>query len=231
MTAILPMERPVAVPANNARAIRRPRVLLADDHQMLVDALKNLLEHSFEVVGTVNNGRALLEAASALQPDVIVLDIAMPQLNGLDAARRVKRITPDAKLVFLTMHEDPYLAEEAFRAGASAFLLKQAAAFELTDAIEKVLKGDSYLTPLSANGQDENLLMKPKAHEKAAELTLRQREVVQLLAEGHYMKEVAGILNITKRTVAHKYNSMKLLQLKTNAELVQYALKHKIISL
>jgi DNA-binding NarL/FixJ family response regulator len=211
---------------------RRTRVLIADDHQMLVDALKVVLEPQCEVVGTVNNGRALLEAASTLQPEVIVLDIAMPQLNGLDAARHLRRSVPKAKLVFLTMHQDPDLVGQAFRAGGSAFLLKQAAALELTEAIEKVLKGGSYVTPSAAEGQAKISLREPKAREHVAEPTPRQREVVQLLAEGRPMKEVASILQITKRTVAaHKYAVMDLLQLKTNADLVQYAIKRNIISL
>jgi DNA-binding NarL/FixJ family response regulator len=212
--------------------LRRTRVLLADDHQMLVDALKGVLEPQFEVVGTVCDGRALVEATAKLHPDVVVVDIAMPQLNGLDAARQIKRVLPNVKLIFMTMNEDPDLVGEAFRAGGSAFLLKQAAAFELTNAIDKVLKGGSYLTPSAAKGQEEISLRDPKAREHAAEPTPRQREVIQLLAEGRSMKEVASILNITKRTVAaHKYAVMELLQIKTNADLVQYAIKHRIISI
>jgi DNA-binding NarL/FixJ family response regulator len=199
---------------------------------MLLDALKRVLEPRCEVVGTVGDGRALLQAAEKLQPDVIVLDIAMPQLNGLDAARRLRPAMPTVKLVFLTMNEDPELVGEAFRVGASAFLLKQAAAFELSDAIEQVLKGRSYVTPRAAKGQANISLRDPKARAHAAEPTPRQREVIQLLAEGRSMKEVASILQITKRTVAaHKYAVMELLQLKTNSELVQYAIKRRIISL
>lgn len=210
----------------------RPRVLVADDHQMLVDALKGVLEPRCEVVGTVGDGRELLKAAAKLQPDIIVLDIAMPQLNGLDAARHLKPTMPKVKFIFMTMNEDPDLVGEAFRAGASAFLLKRQAAFELTDAVEKVLKGGSYVTPGAAEGQVRISLRAPKAREHVAEPTPRQREVIQLLAEGHSMKEVASILQITKRTVAaHKYAVMDLLQLKTNADLVQYAIKNRIISL
>lgn len=210
----------------------RPRVLVADDHQMLVDALKGVLEPRCEVVGTVGDGRELLKAAAKLQPDIIVLDIAMPQLNGLDAARHLKPTMPKVKFIFMTMNEDPDLVGEAFRAGASAFLLKRQAAFELTDAVEKVLKGGSYVTPGAAEGQARISLRAPKAREHVAEPTPRQREVIQLLAEGHSMKEVASILQITKRTVAaHKYAVMDLLQLKTNADLVQYAIKNRIISL
>jgi len=212
--------------------LRRPRILLADDHRMLVDALKGVLEPRCDVVGTVGDGRALLEVAAKLQPDIIVLDIAMPRLNGLDAARHLKRTMPKIKLIFMTMNEDPDLVGEAFRAGASGFLLKKAAAFELMDAIEKVLKGGSYVTPSAAEGQANISLREPKARDHVAEPTPRQREVIQLLAEGRSMKEVASVLQITKRTVAaHKYAVMDLLQLKSNADLVQYAIRRRIISL
>ena len=209
----------------------RPRVLLADDHLMLLDALKGLLEPAYSVVGLVLEGRALLKAADRLQPDVVVLDIAMPHLNGLDAGRQLKKKMPAVKLIFLTMNEDPYMVGEAFRAGASAFLLKQAAGMELTDAIAKVLKGGTYVTPRAAKGQTNISLREPQDRDHAPEPTSRQREVIQLLAEGRSMKEAAHILNITVRTIAaHKYSVMDLLQIKTNAELVQYAVKHGIIS-
>jgi len=211
--------------------VKRPRVLLADDHQMLLDALKELLEPSYDVVGLVTDGRALLKASEKLQPDIIVLDIAMPKLNGLDAARQLKQSMPTVRLVFMTMNEDPYLVAEAFRAGASAFLLKQAAGLELNRAIERVLKGGTYVTPSVAKGLDDISLRDPKNRDVAPEPTARQREVIQLLAEGRTMKEVARLLYITPRTVAaHKYTVMELLQLKTSAELVQYAIKHRIIS-
>ena len=214
------------------RTSSRPRVLLADDHQMLLDALKRVLEPRCEVVGMVSDGRELLTAAAKLQPEIVVLDIAMPQLNGLDAARHLKPVMPKLKFIFMTMNEDPELVGEAFRAGASAFLLKQGAAFELMEAIEKVLKGGSYVTPSAAEGQAKISLREPKAREHVAEPTPRQREVIQLLAEGRSMKEIASILKITKRTVAaHKYAVMELLQLKTNADLVQYAIKRRIISI
>jgi DNA-binding NarL/FixJ family response regulator len=211
--------------------MRRPRVLLADDHQMLVDALRRILEPKCEVVGSVTDGRSLLEAADKLQPDVIVLDIAMPQLNGLDAARKLKQKMPGVKLVFMTMNEDPYLVGEAFRAGASAFLLKQAAGSELIDAIEQALKGCKYVTPRAAKGLTNISLREPKSREYAPAPSGREREVIQLLAEGRTMKEVASVLKITTRTVAaHKYHAMELLQIKTSAELVQYAIKNRIIS-
>jgi DNA-binding NarL/FixJ family response regulator len=211
--------------------MRRPRVLLADDHLMLLDALKGLLEPTYSVVGLVIDGRELLKAAEQLSPDIVVLDIAMPKLNGLDAGRQLKQSMPGVKLIFMTMNEDPYLVGEAFRAGASAFLLKQAAGLELNEAIQEVLKGGSYVTPSSAKGLDNISLREPKNREHAPEPTPRQREVIQLLAEGRTMKEVARLLYITPRTVAaHKYTVMELLQLKTSAELVQYAIKHSIIS-
>jgi DNA-binding NarL/FixJ family response regulator len=211
--------------------MRRSRVLLADDHQMLLDALKELLAPDYEVVGLVSNGRSLLKVAVELLPDVIVIDIAMPQLNGLDAGRQLKRLMPSVKLIFMTMHEDPYLVREAFRAGASAFLHKQAAGVELNEAIETVLKGRSYVTPSAAKGLDNISLREPKHREHAPEPTARQREVIQLLAEGRTMNEAAGLLYITPRTVAaHKYTVMEMLQLKTTADLVQYAIKHRIIA-
>lgn len=210
--------------------MNRPRVLLADDHRMLIDALKSVLEPRCEVVAMVSDGRALVEEAARLQPDVVVLDIVMPRLNGLDAARQLKGKTPRVKLIFMTMQDDPYLVSEAFRAGASAFLLKEAAASELTDALDQVLKGGSYVTPSAEEGLTNISLRDPKDREHVPKPSARQREVIQLLAEGCSMKEVADALGITTRTVAgHKYAVMELLQLKTNAELVQYAIKHRII--
>ncbi|MGA9570278.1 MAG: response regulator transcription factor [Candidatus Acidiferrales bacterium] len=211
--------------------MKHPRVLLADDHQMLVDALRSILEPQCEVVGTVSDGRSLLAAAEKLRPDVIVIDIAMPQLNGLDAGRQLKQKMPSVKLIYMTMNEDPDLIGEAFRAGASAFLLKQAAGVELTDAIAQVMKGERYITPRAAAGLTSISLREPKAREHAPGPSNREREVIQLLAEGRTMKEAAAMLKITTRTVAaHKYHAMELLQIKSNAELVQYAIKHRIIS-
>jgi DNA-binding NarL/FixJ family response regulator len=210
--------------------MRPPRVLLADDHEILMDGLKSVLEPQYEVVGIALDGRALLEAAAKLQPDIIVLDIAMPVLNGLDAARQVRQSMPKVKLIFLTVNKDPYIVGEAFRAGASAFLLKQSAALELTEAIRQVLKGGTYVTPRISEGLANISLRPPKEREHTPEPTPRQREVIQLLAEGRSMKEVASALHITPRTVAeHKYKVMELLQLKSNADLVQYAIKRGII--
>ena len=199
--------------------------MLADDHRLLREAFVKLLESECDVVGAVADGRALLEAAPKLRPDVVVVDIAMPMLNGLDAARQLKRVMPDVKVVFLTVSEDPDLAAEAFRAGGSAFLLKNSAASELRQAIADVVAGRSYVTPLATGNMVENLLRPPGSAKNARELSARQREVLQLLAEGRTMKEVAAILNITPRTVAqHKYDMMEELGIKSSAELVRYAI-------
>jgi DNA-binding NarL/FixJ family response regulator len=206
-------------------------VLLADDHRLLREAFVKLLESECDVVGAVADGRALLEAAPKLRPDVVVVDIAMPMLNGLDAARQLKRVMPDVKVVFLTVSEDPDLAAEAFRAGGSAFLLKNSAASELRQAIADVVAGRSYVTPLATGNMVENLLRPPGSAKNARELSARQREVLQLLAEGRTMKEVAAILNITPRTVAqHKYDMMEELGIKSSAELVRYAIKMRIVT-
>lgn len=206
-------------------------MLLADDHRLLREAFVKLLESECDVVGAVADGRALLEAAPKLRPDVVVVDIAMPMLNGLDAARQLKRVMPDVKVVFLTVSEDPDLAAEAFRAGGSAFLLKNSAASELRQAIADVVAGRSYVTPLATGNMVENLLRPPGSAKNARELSARQREVLQLLAEGRTMKEVAAILNITPRTVAqHKYDMMEELGIKSSAELVRYAIKMRIVT-
>jgi DNA-binding NarL/FixJ family response regulator len=204
--------------------------LIADDHLMLVEALKKVLEVEYDVVGSVGDGLALLNAAERLRPDVVVLDIAMPLLNGLDAGRQLRNNLPAAKLVFLTMNEDPYLVGEAFRAGASAYLLKQGAALELTIAISDVLKGKTYVTPCIAGGLANISLLDPETRDQAPQPTARQRQVIQLLAEGRSMKEIADLLHITMRTVAsHKYRVMEILQIRTSAELVRYAVKHRIV--
>ncbi len=206
-----------------------PRVLLADDHALVLGAFEKLLAGEFEIVGQVSDGRALVAAVERLRPDVVVLDIAMPELNGLEAGRQIKNRWPDTRLIFLTMNEDPDLAAEAFRSGASGYLLKRSAASELATAIREAILGRSYVTPLVTGGMVE-ALMRPDQQGPAHELTPRQREVLQLLAEGHSMKEVAGVLNVTPRTVAfHKYQMMEQLNLKSTAELIQYAVRHHIV--
>jgi DNA-binding NarL/FixJ family response regulator len=208
----------------------RPRVLLADDHTLLLDAFEKLLADECDVVGAVSNGHALLEAAAKLRPDVVVVDVAMPLLNGIDAARRLKQAQPDVRIVFLTMNEDPDLAAEAFRVGASGYLLKRSAASELIAAIREVMKNRSYVTPLVTEGLVGTILQRPGAGKSSTELTPRQREIVQLIAEGRSMKEVGTILNIAARTVAfHKYRIMSQLHIKTTAELIQYAIRHHIV--
>ena len=207
----------------------RPRVLLADDHALLLGAFEKLLAGECDVVGQVSDGRALIAEAERLKPDVVVLDIAMPLLNGLAAGRQIKQTLKNTKLVFLTMNEDPDLAAEAFRIGASAYLLKRSVASELTTAIREVMNGRSYVTPLVTEGLVGSL-MNVDEHAPSNELTPRQREVLQLLAEGHSMKEVGAVLNLTPRTVAfHKYRMMEQLKVKSTAELIQYAVRNHIV--
>jgi DNA-binding NarL/FixJ family response regulator len=207
-----------------------PRVMLADDHTILVEAFRKLLEPHFEIVGTVSDGMALLEAAPQVKPDVIIIDIAMPLLNGLEAALRLKKQMPSVKMIFLTMNEDPDLAVDAMGSGASGYLLKSSAASELVRAIQLSLKGKTYVTPLIARGMQNSFIRDPRPKNRAKALTPRQREVVQLLAEGKSMKEVAGVLNVTPRTVAfHKYRVMQELHIGTTAELIQFAIKSHIL--
>src|SRR3954452_19226929 len=201
--------------------MKRPRVLLDDDHRMLREAFAHLLEPSCEVVGAVGDGRALLAAAPELRPDIVVLDVGMPLLNGLDAARQLKSAMPEVRLVFLTVSEDPDLAAEAFRAGASGYVLKNSAASELFRAIQEVYQGRSYITPLVTQGLVGSLIREPGTARGSGQLSMRQREVLQLVAEGRTMKEIAHVLEITPRTVAfHKYSMMEDLGIKTSAGLV-----------
>jgi DNA-binding NarL/FixJ family response regulator len=206
----------------------RPRILVADDHLLLLEAFKALLEPEFDVVGTVTDGRRLLEEFARLQPDIVLLDIGMPLLNGLDAGRQLKAQRGSVKLIYLTMHPDPELASEALRIGASGYLLKSSAAQELKQAIHEALAGRSYLTPLITRDVVTSLMTPPTEHHG---LTTRQREVLQLLAEGKSMKEVAAILDLTPRTVAfHKYRMMDQLRLKTSADLVKFAVRHGMVA-
>ena len=210
--------------------MRLPRIILADDHTLFVEALRKLAAPHVEVVATVGDGRALLETAQALKPDVVVIDVGMPLLNGLDAGRELKKRLPNVKLIFLTMNEDPDLAVEAMKSGASGYLLKTSAGSELFSAIREVLRGKSYLTPQIARGMQESFIRDPQGAKCQKLLTPRQREVLQLLAEGKPMKIVADILRIAPRTVAfHKYRVMQDLGLKSNAELIQFAIKNRII--
>jgi DNA-binding NarL/FixJ family response regulator len=204
-------------------------VLLADDHALLLGAFEKLLDGECDVVGQVSDGRALIAEAERLKPDVVVLDIGMPLLNGLAAGRQIKQTLKNVKLVFLTMNEDPDLAAEAFRIGASAYLLKRSVASELTTAIREAMNGRSYVTPLVTEGLVGSL-MNVDEHGPSNELTPRQREVLQLLAEGRSMKEVGAVLNLTPRTVAfHKYRMMEQLKVKSTAELIQYAVRNHIV--
>ena len=206
-----------------------PRVLLADDHALLLGAFEKLLAEECTVVGQVSDGRAVVAAAESLKPDIVILDIAMPGLNGLEAARQIKQRLRSVKLMFLTMNEDADLAAEAFRIGASGYLLKRSAASELLTAIREVMLGRTYITSLLSDGLADSM---PQAGERSMheDLTPRQREVLQLIAEGRSMKEVASVLNLTPRTVAfHKYRMMEQLKVKSTAELVQYAVRHHIV--
>lgn len=207
-----------------------PRVILADDHSLVAEALSKLIAPHFEVVASVADGRALLDSAASLKPDVIVVDVAMPLMNGLEAGRQLKAKMPGVKLVFLTMNEDPELAREAMTAGASGYLLKKSAGSELLQAIRAALKGRTYITPQIARGMQESFIHDPRGRKHPKSLTPRQREVVQLLAEGKSMKQTAEVLRIAARTVAfHKYQIMHELGLKTNADLVQFAIQNQIV--
>ena len=210
----------------------RPRILIADDHTLIADLCKRLLETEFEVVGTVGDGRALVRAAATLKPDVIVVDITMPVLNGIDAACQVKQELRAVKVIFLTMNPDPEIAAEAFRRGGSGYLLKTCAASEMVAAVRAVLQGRSYMSATLSRDDVTYLRRHPKKLvEEEDKLTERQREVLQLLAEGKVMKEVGAILNMTTRTVAfHKYRIMEALCVKSNADLVRYAVRNHIVA-
>jgi len=215
-------------------SVRRnlPRVLIADDHTLVAEACRKLLENDYEVVQTVSDGRALVRAVAEFRPHLVIVDVAMRLLNGLDAAQQAKELLPSVKLIFLTMNHDADLAAEAFRRGASGYLLKTCAASELATAVREVLRGKSYLSPMIAKDTVDFLLRQDKKLiDEADKLTERQREVLQLLAEGKCMKEVAAVLNLTTRTVAfHKYRIMEVLNVRTNAELVQYAIRNHLIA-
>ena len=212
--------------------MKRPRVLLADDHAMVVAGLSRLLEPDYELAGTAENGQVLIEMAARLAPDVIVADISMPLLNGIEAAREISKRGIGSKIIFLTMHSDAGFAVEALEAGASGYLLKQSAAEELLAALREVLKGRTYVTPLIAREVFDTALRGERAAGRpSAKLTARERQVLQLLAEGKSAKEVAGVLKVSTRTAEfHKYNVMDKLGLRSTAELTQYAMKHGLVS-
>jgi len=210
-----------------------PRVLLADDHQIIIDGLCSLLRDQVQLVGTVRDGRALLDAARELHPDLVITDISMPLLNGLDAVKQLRKQPLPPRRIVLTMHPDTHLAAEAFRAGAAGYLLKHSAGDELIQAIQEVMAGRAYLTPLIA--RDLIALLIEARNEPRGEgerITPRQREVLQLVMEGKTMKEVAHILKISTRTAeTHKYDMMSQLGIETTAGLIQYGIKIGIVSL
>lgn len=208
----------------------RPRLLLADDHTLVAEACRSLLEPEFEVLRIVDNGRALVRAATELRPDVLIVDIGMPQLNGLDAGEQIKRMMPTVKIIYLTMQAEADLAAEAFRRGASGYVLKSSAADELLLAIRRVLHGESYLSPLITRDTVEFLLRSGSTRPAEPKITPRQREVLQLLAEGKTMKEIAQVLELQPGTVAfHKYRIMETLGVHTNAELLRFAIKQHMV--
>jgi DNA-binding NarL/FixJ family response regulator len=210
--------------------MHKPTVFIADDHTMIVDAFRKLLEPQYEVVETVADGRELLEKAPAHKPDVIIIDIGMPYLNGLAAGQRLKQIMPRTKIIYVTMNEDGDLASEALRGGASGYLLKSSAGSELLRAIHEALRGGSYVTPLIKQAMEESFIRSPNPKAPFKKLTPRQIEVLQLLAEGRLMKEVAAILGLTPRTVAfHKYRIMETLGVHSNAELIRFAVANHVL--
>lgn len=212
--------------------VTRPRVLLADDHSLVLEGLGKLVMDDCDLVGKVEDGRALIQAAQKLEPDVIVLDISMPKLNGLDAGRQIKKLLPSTKLIFLTMHADPMYAKEAFQIGASGFLLKRSAASELTQAIHAVMKGQYYVTPAIAKDFLSTLTQEmPALQAEPNSLTPRQREVLQLIAEGHSTKEIATMLNVSAKTIEfHRSQIIRELNLHGTAELTRYAIAHGLVS-
>src|SRR5262245_29025155 len=210
----------------------RPRVLLGDDHTLVLDGYRKLLEDQCEIVGVAEDGRTLLRMAQDLDPDIITLDISMPQLNGVDAAKKLKKLLPRTKLIFVTMHADPAYVNEAFKAGASGYLLKRSAGSELRQAVQSVMEGQCYVTPLVAKGLVQSVITggKPAALQDKS-LTPCQREVLQLVAEGMTVKEIASTLNLSPKTVEfHKSQIMTQLDLHTTAELTKYALVHGLLT-
>lgn len=212
--------------------MRAIKVLLADDHAIVAEGLAALLKGAFDLTDIVSDGRALVKAVQELRPDVVVADISMPLLNGLDAVRQIKSSWPETKVVILTMHADVQLAIQAFRVGASGYVLKTSAGEELITAIQEAYKGRSYLTPLIAKDLLSVLLEAKGPNHSETKLTGRQREVLQLIAEGRTMKEIASILHISSRTAeSHKYDMMEALGVSTTAELIQHAIRLNLVTL
>jgi DNA-binding NarL/FixJ family response regulator len=208
--------------------MKKPRILLADDHSLVLEGFRRILEDEYDIVGTAEDGRALLETAGRCKPHIVLLDISMPLLNGIDATRQLKKLLPDVKVIMVTMHADPAYLNEAFKAGAVGYLLKRSAGSELTQAIQSVLGGNYFVTPLLTKGLVNWAMGEtpmPPVLQRA--LTPRQREVLQLVAEGKAVKEIAQLLNISPKTVEfHKSQIMEQLDLRTTAELTKYAMAH-----
>jgi DNA-binding NarL/FixJ family response regulator len=209
----------------------RPRVLLGDDHVMFCEGLRSILEPHFEVVGIVENGQELVVTAGRLQPDVVVADVSMPLLNGIGAARKLQKMKRPPKIVFLTMHADATFATEAFRAGASGYVLKSSPGGEIVTAIQEAIQGRTHISAAVAGGVLSGLMeSRTDQKKRAGELTPRQKEILQLIAEGKATKEIAAILNVSPRTVEfHKYRIMETIGIRTIAELTQYAVNHGIV--
>jgi DNA-binding NarL/FixJ family response regulator len=208
----------------------KPRVVVVDDHTLLAEAFERLLERDCDVVGTYDDPRAFLLDAQRLRPDVVLLDVSMPALNGLDAARELRRLVPSTRIIFLTMNEDPDVAAEAFRIGASGYLLKRSASGELALAVREVMSHRYYITPLLTKDLVGSLVHDVHARKPIHRLTQRQREVLLLLAEGRSMKEAASILNVSARTVAfHKYRMMEQLHVDSTAALIQFAVREGLV--
>lgn len=210
----------------------KPRLLLADDHTLLLEGYQKLLEQHFEIAGLVKNGRELVNAAVMLRPDVVLLDISMPLLNGLEATRQLRNLVPNCKIVIVTMHDDPEYLYEAFRAGASAYFLKQSAASELVSAIQSVLRGSIYITPLiTADGLQTVRRAAGGGGRLESVLSPRQREVLQLVAEGRTGKEIASLLQISVKTVEfHKSSIVRELGVRSIADMTRYAMKRGIVA-
>ncbi len=236
--ATVATEPPTGAPPDSLRRETTPdadnstlRVLLADDHAVVAAGLAALLRTTFDLTGVVSDGRALVAAAAELRPDVIVTDVSMPLLNGIDAIQQIRKDQPDANIVALTMYNEPALAVKAFRAGARGYVLKTSPSEELIEAIQQVSQGGQFLTSLIAKDVIELMMQAERApQERGSQLTPRQREILQLVGEGHTMKQVASLLGISPRTAeSHKYEIMRILDAKSTAELVRHAIRLDLV--